>query len=96
VLGLAFLVSVIVRWPLAGVTASSGDGRSWRDPGVARPAWASLLWTLVFAARLVVKACSATPTPPPGSSQLGMGPRGSGSPSSARWRCRAPELPTRQ
>ena len=59
VLGLAFLVSVLVRWPLAGVVwhGINGDGQSWRrDPRLLRAyTWASLLWTLVFAARLVVQ-----------------------------------------
>jgi hypothetical protein len=59
VLGLAFLVSVLVRWPLAGVIwhGINGDGQSWRrDPRLLRAyTWASLLWTLVFAARLVVQ-----------------------------------------
>ena len=59
VLGLAFLVSVVVRWPLAGVIwhGINGDGQSWRrDPRLLRAyTWASLLWTLVFAARLVVQ-----------------------------------------
>ena len=59
VLGLAFLVSVIARWPLAGVIwhGINGDGQSWRrDPRLLRAyTWASLLWTLVFAARLVVQ-----------------------------------------
>jgi hypothetical protein len=59
VLGLAFLVSLLVRWPLAGVIwhGINGDGQSWRrDPRLLRAyTWASLLWTLVFAARLVVQ-----------------------------------------
>jgi hypothetical protein len=59
VLTLAFLVSVLVRWPLAGVIwhGINGDGQSWRrDPRLLRAyTWASLLWTLVFAARLVVQ-----------------------------------------
>ena len=59
VLALAFLVSVLVRWPLAGVIwhGINGDGQSWRrDPRLLRAyTWASLLWTLVFAARLVVQ-----------------------------------------
>jgi len=59
VLGLAFLASVLVRWPLAGVIwhGINGDGQSWRrDPRLLRAyTWASLLWTLVFAARLVVQ-----------------------------------------
>jgi len=57
--GLAFLVSVLVRWPLAGVIwhGINGDGQSWRsDPRLLRAyTWATLLWTLVFAARLVVQ-----------------------------------------
>jgi Protein of unknown function (DUF3159) len=59
VLALAFLVSVIVRWPLAGVVwhGINGDGQSWRkDPRLLRAyTLASLLWTLVFVARLVVQ-----------------------------------------
>jgi hypothetical protein len=59
VLALAFLVSVLARWPLAGVIwhGINGDGQSWRrDPRLLRAyTWASLLWTLVFAARLVVQ-----------------------------------------
>ena len=59
VLALAFLVSVLVRWPLAGVIwhGINGDGQSWRrDHRLLRAyTWASLLWTLVFAARLVVQ-----------------------------------------
>jgi len=59
VLALAFLVSVLVRWPLAGVIwhGINGDGQSWRrDSRLLRAyTWASLLWTLVFAARLVVQ-----------------------------------------
>jgi Protein of unknown function (DUF3159) len=51
VLALAFLVSVIVRWPLAGVVwhGINGDGQSWRkDPRLLRAyTLASLLWTLV-------------------------------------------------
>jgi hypothetical protein len=58
-LGLAFLVSVLVRWPLAGVVwhGINGDGQSWRrDPRMLRAyTLASILWTLVFAARLVVQ-----------------------------------------
>lgn len=59
VLGLAFLVSVLVRRPLAGVIwhAINGDGQSWRhDPRLLRAyTLASLLWTAVFAARVVVQ-----------------------------------------
>jgi hypothetical protein len=56
---LAFLVSVVVRWPLAGVVwhGINGDGQGWRrDPRLLRAyTYASLLWALVFAARLVVQ-----------------------------------------
>lgn len=59
VFGLAFLVSVVVRRPLAGVIwhGINGDGQGWRDnPALLRAyTWASLLWALVFAARLVVQ-----------------------------------------
>ncbi|WP_433559109.1 DUF3159 domain-containing protein [Pseudonocardia xinjiangensis] len=58
-LGFAFLVSVLVRWPLAGVVwhGINGDGQGWRqDPRMLRAyTLASLLWTLVFAARVVVQ-----------------------------------------
>jgi len=56
---LAFLVSVLVRWPLAGVIwhGINGDGQGWRkDPHLLRAyTFASLLWALVFAARVVVQ-----------------------------------------
>ncbi|MGH3564563.1 MAG: DUF3159 domain-containing protein [Pseudonocardia sp.] len=59
VLGLAFLVSVLVRWPLAGVIwhGINGDGQGWRrEPRLLRAyTFATLLWTVVFAARLVVQ-----------------------------------------
>jgi predicted cation transporter len=59
VCGLAFLVSVLIRWPLAGVVwhAVNGDGQSWRaDPRLMRAyTFATALWTLVFAARVVVQ-----------------------------------------
>ncbi len=79
VLGLAFLVSVLVRWPLAGVIwhGINGDGQSWRrDPRLLRAyTWASLLWTLVFAARLVVQGLlyNADATTWLGIARLGMG-----------------------
>jgi Protein of unknown function (DUF3159) len=57
--GLAFLVSVLVRWPLAGVIwhGVNGDGQGWRrDRRLLRAyTWATLLWALVFAARVVVQ-----------------------------------------
>ncbi|SDG97665.1 DUF3159 domain-containing protein [Pseudonocardia oroxyli] len=58
-LGLAFLVSIIVRWPLAGVIwhGINGHGQGWRrNPRMlAAYSWASALWVFVFAARLVVQ-----------------------------------------
>jgi hypothetical protein len=59
VCGLAFLVSAVVRWPLAGVVwhGINGDGQGWRrDPRLLRAyTWATLLWALVFAARVAVQ-----------------------------------------
>lgn len=56
---LAFLVSVLVRWPLAGVVwhGINGHGHAWRrDPRLLRAyTWASLLWTAVFASRVVLQ-----------------------------------------
>jgi hypothetical protein len=59
VLAVAFGVSTLVRWPLAGVLwhAVNGDGQGWRrDPRLLRAyTLASLLWTAVFGARVVVQ-----------------------------------------
>jgi hypothetical protein len=59
VFALVFLVSVVVRRPLAGVVwhGINGDGQSWRnDRRLLRAyTYASLLWALVFVARLVVQ-----------------------------------------
>jgi Protein of unknown function (DUF3159) len=59
VCGVAFLVSVLVRWPLAGVIwhGINGDGQGWRrDRRLLRAyTWATLLWALVFVARVVVQ-----------------------------------------
>jgi len=59
VLGLAFGVSAVVRWPLAGVIwhGINGDGQGWRrNPRLLKAyTYATLLWTLVFAARFVVQ-----------------------------------------
>jgi hypothetical protein len=59
VCGLAFIVSVLVRWPLAGVIwhGINGDGQGWRrDRRLLRAySWATLLWAVVFAARVVVQ-----------------------------------------
>ena len=56
---LAFLVSIVVRWPLAGViwNGINGHGQAWRRNRLMLRAytWASVLWALVFAARLVVQ-----------------------------------------
>ncbi|MGD9991448.1 DUF3159 domain-containing protein [Pseudonocardia sp.] len=58
-LGLACLVSLVVRWPIAGVIwhGINGHGHSWRsDPRMLRAyMFATVLWTLVFAARVVVQ-----------------------------------------
>jgi hypothetical protein len=57
--GLAFLVSAVARWPLAGVIwhGINGDGQGWRrDPRLLRAyTWATVLWALVFAARVAVQ-----------------------------------------
>jgi hypothetical protein len=57
--GLAFLVSIVVRWPLLGVIVGlvSGHGMSWRaDPDLLRAyTRASLLWAGMFALRLAVQ-----------------------------------------
>ncbi|SHL31370.1 Protein of unknown function [Pseudonocardia thermophila] len=56
---LAFLVSMIARWPLAGVIwhGINGDGMGWRSDAALRRAYmlATGLWTLVFGARVVVQ-----------------------------------------
>ncbi|WP_312858074.1 DUF3159 domain-containing protein [Pseudonocardia pini] len=56
---LAFLVSIAVRWPLAGVIwhGINGRGQGWRSDRrmLAAYSWASALWALVFGARLVVQ-----------------------------------------
>jgi hypothetical protein len=57
--GLAFLVSVLVRRPLAGVVwhGINGHGQGWRDdPRLLRAyTWASLLWVAVFASRVALQ-----------------------------------------
>jgi hypothetical protein len=59
VLGAAFLVSTLVRWPLAGVIwhGINGDGQTWRsDPRLLRAyTLATLLWAAVFTARVVLQ-----------------------------------------
>jgi hypothetical protein len=58
-LGSAFLVSVLVRWPLVGVVwhGINGERHTWRrDRRLLRAyTFATLLWTVVFAARVVVQ-----------------------------------------
>jgi hypothetical protein len=57
--GVAFLVSVFVRWPVIGIAVGYlyGEGVKWRSqPAKYRIAViATLLWTALFAARLVVQ-----------------------------------------
>lgn len=57
--GTAFLVSILVRWPLIGVAVGflTGDGTSWRaDPALRRAyAAASWIWVGLFFGRLVVQ-----------------------------------------
>lgn len=59
VLCVVFLVSVLVRWPLAGVIwhGINGDGQGWRSERVLLRAYtlATLLWAAVFAGRFVVQ-----------------------------------------
>ena len=57
--GLAFLISIIVRWPLLGIAMGylTGDGTSWRkDPQLRRVyAAASWIWVGLFFGRLAVQ-----------------------------------------
>jgi hypothetical protein len=57
--GAAFLVSVLVRWPLAGVVWSTlnGTGMAWRSDKLGRRYYdvATAVWVLVFGARFVVQ-----------------------------------------
>jgi hypothetical protein len=57
--GLAYLVSILVRWPLLGVFVGlvTGQGMSWRrDPALLRAyTLASMLWVGMFALRLAVQ-----------------------------------------
>jgi hypothetical protein len=58
-LGLVYLISMAVRWPLVGVMLGSvlGEGAHWRQvPERARVyQWATLLWAGMFAVRLAVQ-----------------------------------------
>jgi hypothetical protein len=55
----AFLVSIVVRWPLVGVVVSQldGEGTAWRDDPARMRVFvrASWLWVGLFALRLVVQ-----------------------------------------
>lgn len=55
----AYLASVVVRWPLVGVQLGFilGEGTYWREVPARLRAyqWASALWALMFAIRLVVQ-----------------------------------------
>ncbi len=57
--GSAFLISILVRWPLLGIAMGylTGEGTSWRrDPQLRRVyAAASWIWVGVFALRLIVQ-----------------------------------------
>ena len=57
--GLAYLVSILVRWPLLGILVGlvTGQGMSWRnDPALLRAyTKASALWVGLFAIRLAVQ-----------------------------------------
>jgi hypothetical protein len=57
--GGAFLLSVLVRWPLAGVVWSTlnGTGMGWRADKLGRRYYdvATVVWVLVFGARFVVQ-----------------------------------------
>lgn len=57
--GGALLVSMLVRWPLAGAIweGINGRGTAWRSDRklVRRYDWATLVWVVVFAARYVVQ-----------------------------------------
>ena len=57
--GLAFLISIIVRWPLLGIAMGylTGDGTKWRkDPELRRVyAAASWIWVGLFYSRLIVQ-----------------------------------------
>jgi hypothetical protein len=57
--GLAYLISVLVRWPLLGVFVGlvTGQGMGWRsDPDLVRAyTKASMLWVAMFALRLAVQ-----------------------------------------
>jgi hypothetical protein len=57
--GVAFLISVLVRWPIIGIAVGYlyGEGTAWRGskPRYRVAVLASLIWVALFAARLVVQ-----------------------------------------
>jgi len=57
--GTAFLVSILVRWPLLGVAMGflTGEGTSWRQDPVLRRTYAaaSWIWVGLFFSRLIVQ-----------------------------------------
>ncbi len=57
--GTAFLISILVRWPLIGVAMGflTGDGTTWRqDPALRRVyAAASWIWVGLFYSRLIIQ-----------------------------------------
>lgn len=57
--GSAFLISIIVRWPLLGIAMGflTGEGTKWRrDPALRRVyAAASWIWVVLFLSRLIVQ-----------------------------------------
>jgi hypothetical protein len=57
--GTAFLVSILVKWPLIGIAMGflTGDGTAWRkDPDLRRVyAAASWIWVALFYSRLIVQ-----------------------------------------
>ncbi|HEY1971767.1 MAG TPA: DUF3159 domain-containing protein [Pseudonocardia sp.] len=58
-LAVAFTISMLVRWPLAGVIwhGINGDGQSWRADRELRRAYtlATLLWAVMFAVKFVAQ-----------------------------------------
>ncbi|MDT7640570.1 MAG: hypothetical protein QOC83_4858 [Pseudonocardiales bacterium] len=58
-LGVVFLVSALVRWPLAGVIwhGINGDGQGWRSDRELRRAYtlATLLWAVMFGVKFVAQ-----------------------------------------
>jgi hypothetical protein len=79
VLAVVFVISVLVRWPLAGVIwhGINGDGQGWRSERALVRAYtlATLLWAAVFAGRFVVQRWlyDADQTVWLGAARLGMG-----------------------